>query len=111
MALFLTYSMVEEEFKVNETFFRDRLTNTVTCPIRYKFKQKAIVAGKTRYVNKAACLCCKCKCTTSTYKLVAFSPNQDIAKSRVFAGRISVIIKIKRYKNQKMLSILLKWLV
>jgi hypothetical protein len=71
----------EEEFKVNEYFVRDRLTNTVTCPMGYKLKQKAIVRGKTRYVNKAACLNCKCKCTTSAYKLVAFAPDQDIAKS------------------------------
>ncbi|WP_373471346.1 transposase [Carnobacterium alterfunditum] len=89
---------IEEEIKVNENFVRDKLTNTVTCPMGYKFKQKAIVGGKTRYVNKAACLSCKCKCTTSTYKLVAFSPDQDIAKSRAFTGKTSVIIKIKTLK-------------
>lgn len=83
----------EEEFKVNEYFVRDRLTNTVTCPMGYKLKQKAIVNGKTRYVNKAACLNCKCKCTTSAYKLVAFAPDQDISKSRAFAGKESIIIK------------------
>lgn len=89
---------IEEEFKVNENFVRDRSTNTVTCPMGYKFKQKAIVKGKTRYVNKAACLNCKCKCTTSAYKLVAFAPDQDISKSRAFAGKESVIVKRKTAK-------------
>lgn len=35
---------------------------------------------------------------TSTYKLVAFSPDQDIAKSRAFTGKTSVIIKRKTSK-------------
>lgn len=83
----------EIEIKVNENFVRDRISNTVTCPMGYTFKQKATVAGKTRYVNKAACRSCKCKCTTSAYKLVAFPPDKDIVKSKFFAGKESVIIK------------------
>lgn len=87
--------VVEEdvEIKVNENFVRNRLTNTVTCPMGYIFKQKAVVAGKTRYVNKAACRECKCKCTTSAYKLVAFPPDKDIVKSKAFTGKESVIIR------------------
>ena len=79
--------------KVNENFVRDRQANTVTCPMGYILKQKAIVEGKIRYANKLACRNCICKCTTEAFKVVAFSENKDIVKSKFFAGKETVTIK------------------
>jgi len=84
------------EIEVNEYFIRDKAINTVTCPMGYILKPKAVVRGKTRYVNRAACKACKCKCTISEYKLAEFPPDQDIVKSRAFAGKKSVTIKNKQ---------------
>ena len=57
----ITVEIIEQEIevKVNENFVRDRVSNTVTCPMGFIFKQKATVAGKIRYVNKAACYTCR----------------------------------------------------
>jgi transposase len=93
--------IIEEEIevKVNENFVRDRATNTVTCPMGFIMKQKATVAGKIRYVNKAACFTCSYKCTKSPYKLAILGPDTDIVKSRVFEGKETVIIKSKEIKS------------
>ena len=79
--------------KVTESFLRDRQTNTVTCPMGCVLKQKAKVEGKLRYANKLACRNCKCKCTTEAFKVVAFSENQDIVKSKLFAGKETITIE------------------
>jgi len=75
----------------NESFSRNRETNTVICPMGYTLKQKAICANKKRYANKLACKSCINKCTTAKFKVVAFPENKDFVESRFFEEKYKLM--------------------